>query len=566
MDDLRTSAPAERIEARMAASHAHSHAEFDLTPREKVFTIVGTLLGLLLAALDQTIVGTAGPAMQRDLHISPTLYPWITSAYLVASTVMVPIYGKLSDLFGRKPILLLGIGLFLLGSLACGVSQSTGFLIASRALQGVGSAALFTSAFAVVADIFAPAERGKYQGIFGSAFALSSIVGPLLGGFLTDTLSWHWVFLVNLPLGAVAVTFIVVKMPMLKRHRTERPPIDWPGALALLVTVVPFLMALSLARSIGGDASRRWIPGALLLVSLVGLVSFIAIERRAQEPLLNLRLFQNRVFAAGNLATFILGAGFLGAIVFLPLFMVNVVGLSATSAGLTLTPLTFGIVAGNVGSGNIVARLGRYKPIMIIGNMIMIVGFAILAFTLTPQSSQSEVTLKMIILGIGLGPSIPLYTLAVQNSVEPREIGVATASVTFFRQIGSTVGVTVLGAVFAFTLLSGMSTVKPGPGLAGIEPPKALAAEASEGGSPIHMQVDVKGWKQAVEAARPPEQRAPALAAVDELDRDTKRAFTEAIKAIYAWGFAIAILGFLATLFVPERPLRKAAARVTTSE
>jgi len=559
----------DRIEAPMAASPSarSSHAEFDLTPREKVFTIVGTLLGLLLAALDQTIVGTAGPAMQRDLHISPALYPWITTAYLVASTVMVPIYGKLSDLFGRKPILLLGIGLFLLGSLACGVSQTTGFLIASRALQGVGSAALFTSAFAVIADIFAPAERGKYQGIFGSAFALSSIVGPLLGGFLTDTLSWHWVFLVNLPLGAIAVAFIVTKMPMLRRARTERPTIDWAGAFALLVAVVPFLVALSLGRTIGADPSKRWIPGSLFGLSLVGLISFIAVERRVKEPLLNLRLFQNRVFAVGNLATFILGASFLGAIVFLPLFMVNVVGLSATSAGLTLTPLTFGIVAGNIGSGQIVARFGRYKPIMLVGNMILIVGFAILAFTLTPESSQREVTLKMILLGLGLGPSIPLFTLAIQNAVEPQEIGVATASATFFRQIGSTLGVTVLGAVFAFTLVSGMAAVKPGPELADIAPPVVVASTAGgEGASTVRMQVDVAGWKAAVEKARPPEARGAALAAVDRLDRDTKRAFTEAIRAIYSWGFGIAILGLLATLFIPERPLRKAEARVSTTE
>lgn len=568
--DARTSDGAARIEAPMAAhpsGRGYAHAEFDLTPREKVFTIVGTLLGLLLAALDQTIVGTAGPAMQRDLHISPGLYPWITTAYLVASTVMVPIYGKLSDLFGRKPILLLGIGLFLLGSLSCGVSQSTGFLLASRALQGVGSAALFTSAFAVVADIFPPAERGKYQGIFGSAFALSSIVGPLLGGFITDTLSWHWVFLVNLPLGAVAVAFIVTKMPMLRRERAERPSIDWAGAAALLFAVVPFLVALSLGRTFGDDPNRRWIPVSLYVLSLVGLVSFIAIERRVKEPLLNLRLFENRVFAVGNLATFLLGASFLGAIVFLPLFMVNVVGVSATSAGLTLTPLTFGIVAGNVGSGQIVARLGHYKRIMLVGNVVLIAGFAILAFTLTPESTQAEVTLKMILLGLGLGPSIPLYTLAIQNAVEPHEIGVATAAVTFFRQIGSTLGVTVLGAAFAFTLVSGMATVSPGPELSGITPPAAVAAAgAGEGAGPARMQVDVAGWRAAVEKARPPAERAPAIAAVERLDRDTKRAFTDAIRAIYKWGFVIAILGLLTTLFVPERPLRKAAARVPTTE
>lgn len=545
---------------------AHSHAEFDLTRREKVFTIIGTLLGLLLAALDQTIVGTAGPAMQRDLHISPALYPWITTAYLVSSTVMVPIYGKLSDLFGRKPVLVFGIVLFLVGSVACAASNTTPVLIASRALQGVGAAALFTSAFAVVADIFAPAERGKYQGIFGSAFALSSIVGPLLGGFLTDTLSWHWVFLVNLPLGAIAIAFVIAKMPMLKRPRAHRPSIDWAGAAALLIAVVPFLVALSLARQSGADADARWVPAALLGMSVVGIIAFIAVERRAAEPLLNLRLFENKVFRIGNLAAFILGAGFLAAIVFLPLFMVNVVGLSATSAGLTLTPLTFGIVAGNIGSGQIVARIGRYKPLMLIGNLIMIAGYAVLAFTLRSDSSQTEVTLKMVLLGVGLGPSIPLFTLAIQNAVSPREIGVATASATFFRQIGSTLGVTLLGAVFAFSLASGLSKVRPAPVLAGVAPP-AAAEVASEGGAPIRLHVDVPAWRDRVHKTfADPTVRAQALAAVDDLDRETKRRFTDAVRAIFVWGLGIALLGLVCTSLIPELPLRKAAARVPPGE
>jgi EmrB/QacA subfamily drug resistance transporter len=539
-----------------AAAPPIAQAEFDLTRREKVFTIVGTLLGMFLAALDQTIVGTAGPAMQRDLHIAPMLYPWITTAYLVASTVMVPIYGKLSDLFGRKPILLLGIGIFLFGSLACGFSNSTFTLIAARAIQGMGSAALFTTAFAVVADIFAPAERGKYQGIFGGAFALSSVIGPFLGGFLTDTLSWHWVFFVNLPLGAIAITFIVAKMPMLKRHRDARPRIDWAGAFFLLMAVVPFLVALSLPR---GSGSTR---GILLGVSLVGAISFVVVESRAREPLLDLRLFKNNIFAIGNLSTFILGAGFLGAIVFLPLFMVNVVGLSATAAGLTMTPLTFGIVAGNIGSGQIVARLGKYKPLMIIGNLVLLLGFAILAFTLRPDSTMGEVTLKMVILGLGMGPSIPLYTLAVQNSVQPRDIGVATASVTFFRQIGSTLGVTALGAAFALTLVAGLTAIHPASALAGVDPPvtKNVAAERA---MPVQMHVDVPAWRVQVEKAySDPSQRAAALAAVDELDRETKRAVTDATKAIYRWGLFLALGGLLCSLFIPQIPLRKAAAKV----
>lgn len=544
-----------------AAASSGKDAEFDLTTREKVFTIVGTLLAMFLAALDQTIVGTAGPAMQRDLHIAPSLYPWITTAYLVASTVMVPIYGKLSDLFGRKPILLTGVVIFLLGSLACGVSQTTWALIASRAFQGVGSAALYTSAFAVVADIFAPAERGKYQGIFGAAFALSSVIGPLLGGFLTDTLSWHWVFFVNLPLGAIAISFIVAKMPMLKRPRTTKPRIDWLGAFALLVAVVPFLVALSLAR---GAGTTRWV---LLGISVVGLIAFLAVEGRADEPLLDLRLFQNKIFAVGNLATFILGAAFLGAIVFLPLFMVNVVGLSATAAGLTMTPLTFGIVAGNIGSGQIVARVGKYRPLMIIGNLILLAGYALLAFTLRPDSTMGEVTVKMVVLGLGMGPSIPLYTLAIQNAVQPRELGVATASVTFFRQIGSTLGVTALGAVFALTLVSGLTAIYPGGALANVQAPVAHATPAEEGRVPVQMHVDVPAWRQQVEKTfSDPGQRSAALEAVNELDRKTKIAVTDATSAIYRWGLLLALGGLICSAWIPQIPLRKAQARVPVDD
>lgn len=526
-------------------------------------TMLGTLLGLLLAALDQTIVATAGPAIQRDLHVPASLYPWITTAYLVASTVMVPIYGKLSDLFGRKPILLVGIALFLAGSVMCGLSRTTALLIVSRAVQGLGSAALFTSAFAVVADIFEPAERGKYQGIFGACFALSSVVGPLLGGFLTDQLSWHWVFFVNVPLGAIAVFFIALKMPLLRRERDTRPQIDLLGALCLLASVVPFLIALSLGRHEGPSPEGRVWSAALIAISVVALVSFIIVERRATDPLLDLRLFTNRVFAIGNLATFLLGATFLSAIVFLPLFMVNVVGLSATSAGLTLTPLTFGIVAGNVISGQLVSRFGRYKPLMIVGNVILLCGFALLGFTLRPESSQTEVTLKMIVLGVGLGPSIPLYVLAIQNAVASKDLGVATASATFFRQIGATMGVSLLGVVFAMTLAAQLGRVTR-PALLDLDLLRSADARTREVEAPrVTMHVDVPAYSRAIAAryGTDPEREQAALRALHSYDQGTKRAFTTAIERIYRWGLLIAALGLIATLGIPELALRSSRAR-----
>ena len=434
----------------------------DLTRAQKVFTMLGALLGMLLAALDQTIVATAGPAIQKDLGMDAALYVWITTAYLVASTVLVPVWGKLSDLYGRKPTLVAGIVVFLVGSLACGLAQTSLQLICFRAVQGVGSAALFTNAFAVVADLFPPAERGKWQGLFGSVFGLASVVGPLVGGFLTDTVGWHWTFFVNLPVGAIALGFVLARMPRLGGHGDgPRPRIDVAGALALTVAVVPLLLALSFGEVEGapGGVGWPWLSwqiASLFALAVVGTIAFLAIEGRAASPILDLRLFADRAFAYGVAATFTTGATFLAAIVFLPLFMVNVVGLSATDTGLTTTPLTFGIVAANIAVGQLVSRVGGLK-LFIAGSLVVLaVGFAVMAFTLSPSATQGAMTLKMFLVGVGLGPSIPLFTLAIQNAVPPRAIGVATSSATFFRQMGATIGVAVLGTVFATTLAQGM--------------------------------------------------------------------------------------------------------------
>ncbi|AUX48431.1 multidrug MFS transporter [Sorangium cellulosum] len=599
-----------------------SFAPVELTRQEKVFTMAGTLLGLLLAALDQTIVATAGPLIQRDLHIEPSLYVWITTAYLVASTVLVPIYGKLSDLFGRKPVLLTGMSIFLLGSLLCGVSQSAVQLILSRALQGVGSAALFTTAFAVVADIFPPAERGKYQGIFGAAFGLSSVLGPLAGGFITDRFGWHWAFFINLPLGAIAMFFVITRMPMLKQPRSRRVSIDLAGALSLIVAVVPLLLALSLGKgehapSASGYPWSSWQILSLFGLAAAGLVAFIAVERQAAEPILDLRLFSGRAFSVGNAASFVVGMAFLAAIVFLPLFMVNVVGLSATHSGLTTTPLTFGIVAGNVASGQLVARTGRYKPLMLGALAMLAVAFVVMGFTLTPESTQGEVTLKMILVGLGLGPTVPLYTLAVQNAVPPARIGVATSATTFFRSMGSTIGIAVIGTVFAGALASGMrenvaaATASVPPALrAQLEGGPGAGAAGAEEGGPTQLAFDAARAQRAVdvyfdqqrstltaalrdrdpaaiqalsespavdprlrELARAPEPvpaealgaaldgvergRAAALATLDRIGAAMKLAFTDAIKQIYQVCIGLALLALLLTAALPELPLRR---------
>jgi EmrB/QacA subfamily drug resistance transporter len=564
----------------------------ELTRAQKAVTMTGVLLALLLAALDQTIVATAGPAMQVDLRIDAAHYPWLTTAYLVASTVMLPIYGKLSDIFGRKPILVVGIVLFVTGSVLCGLSRTSLHVILARVVQGLGSASLFTSAFTVVADLFPPSVRGKYQGLTGAVFALSSVVGPLLGGFLTDAFSWHWVFFINLPVGVVALAFILVKMPALHPTAGEtRPRLDLAGALALMLAVVPLLLALSLGR--GGSAPTSetggypWGSGRILglfALSAVGFGLFVLAERRAADPLIDLDLFRNRIFAVGNATVFILGAGFLSAVVFLPLFMVNVVGLSATRSGLTLTPLTLGVVAGNVLAGQLVSRIGHYRLLMLGSLVVLTVGYALMGFTLTPGSTQAEVTAKMVLVGVGMGPSLPLYTLAIQNAVPPGQVGVATSAVTFFRQIGSTIGVALLGTVFAATLATSMNegTAKAlarlppevreqlqasgtgGSGGEGLEsgqgfPAKQLEANLRASFTAREREVvsRLEGPARTEAMSRLRAEEARTLAAVDEVGQALKDGFTEAISAIYRIAIFISVLGFLLTLFLPERPLRR---------
>ncbi len=424
---------------------------------QKVLTMLGTLLGLLLAALDQTILSTAGPSIQRDLQIEPALYTWLTTSYLVSSAVMTPVWGKLSDLFGRRRILVQGIAVFLLGSLLCGLSQTTNQLIAARVVQGLGGAALFTTAFAVIADIFSPRERGRYAGLFGAVFGLSSVVGPLVGGLITDTVGWHWCFFINLPVGAVALGVILTRMPPLQSDATDRS-IDFLGALFFGLAVVPLLVALSLGKLElrQGDVGFLWSsPQILSLVAacVVFSVVFVVVERRARVPMIDLKLFANRAFAIGNLSSFVVAMAFLGAIVFLPLFMVNVVGASAMGAGLTTTPLTFGIVLGNIFAGQVSSRLGRYKFIILGAIVLQVVGFAVMAASLSPDVTATGMAARMVLIGLGLGPAIPLFNVHISSAVEPRQIGTATSTATLARSLGSTVGIAVFGNIFGITLV-----------------------------------------------------------------------------------------------------------------
>jgi EmrB/QacA subfamily drug resistance transporter len=426
----------------------------ELSRQQKVFTFVGTLLGLFLGALDQTVVATAGPAIQKDLAIPAGLYAWLTTSYTLASTVFVPVWAKLSDLYGRRRIIVSGITLFLLASVLCGLCQTTAQLIVCRGLQGLGGASLFTTAFAVVADMFSPAERGKYSGIFGGVFGLASLIGPVLGGFITHQFGWHWVFFINLPVGAAALFFILTRMPPLKRELKVAPKVDFVGAVLLASGVVPILIALSFGRGrdVEGWGWTSWQSLSLFGGGALMLVVFALFERTREQPLIDLSLFRNRVFAVGNACVFVLGGVFLSPMIYLPLFVTRVVGVSATKAGLSLMPLVLGVIAGNVTSGQVTARLGRYKGPMLVGLCMLLIGLSVMSFTLRPDIGLGELTAKMLLVGIGLGPAIPLYTIAIQNAIPPDVMGSATGVATFFRQMGGTLGIAVAGTLFAMAV------------------------------------------------------------------------------------------------------------------
>jgi EmrB/QacA subfamily drug resistance transporter len=431
---------------------------FEISRRERAFTLGGLLVALFLGALDQTIVATAMPKILQELN-GLNLYTWVVTGYLLASTAMIPIWGKLSDLYGRKIVVLAGVVIFLAGSALSGQSRTMVELVAFRALQGLGSAGIFSTAFTVIADIYPPAERGKYQGLFGAVFGVSGVVGPWLGGILTDSLSWRWVFYVNVPVGLVALLLIVLQMPPLKPKIEGGVRIDWWGTVTLLLGIIPVLLALSL----GGIEYPwgSWRILGLFGIGAAGLAAFILAETRAAEPILPFDLFRNRTYVIANAVALLMnGVAFFGAIVFLPIFMVMVVGVSASAAGLTIIPLTLGLVGASIIAGQVVSRIGKYKAILISAIVIVLAGYFIL-HGLTVNVTRAQMTWRMILLGIGIGPALPILTSAIQNSVDPHKLGAATSSSQFFRQIGATIGIAIFGTLLATTLAARLPVYLP---------------------------------------------------------------------------------------------------------
>jgi EmrB/QacA subfamily drug resistance transporter len=487
----------------------------DRTPHIAV-VFSGLMLVMLLAALDQTIVATALPTIVGEFggleHIS-----WVVTAYLLATTAVTPIYGKLGDLYGRKRVLQVAIVLFLLGSALCGAAQGMTELIVFRAVQGLGGGGLLVLTQSAIADVVPPRERGKYQGFFGAVFGVAMVGGPLIGGYFVDQLSWRWIFYVNLPLGLFALVVLAVTLPSRERQADTR--VDVIGATLLVAALSCIVVVTSL-----GGTTWEWASAQTIATALAGfafLIAFVSHERGRSDGVLPPELFRNRVFSVASSVSLIVGFAMFGAITFLPLFFQTVNGETPTDAGLRLAPMMLGVLITSIGSGQFIARVGRYRAFPIVGTAVMVVGFVLLS-TMDANTSTLGSSARLVVLGIGMGLTMQVLVLATQNAVDYSELGVATSGVTLFRTIGGAIGTSAFG------------TISPTPGAGG-----AAAA---------HISPD-------------------RLAALPAPAREVfLNSYTDALSIVFLAAAGVAALGFLLTWLLPERPLRETVAASTAGD
>ncbi|GAA1994440.1 MFS transporter [Isoptericola halotolerans] len=492
-------------------------------PQSKIWAIFGGLmLAMLLAALDQTIVATALPTIVSDLggaeHLS-----WVVTAYMLATTATTVLWGKLGDLLGRKVLFIVCIVIFLGGSMLCGTSSSMGELVAFRALQGVGGGGLMVLSQAIIGDVVSPRERGRYQGLFGAVFGVSSVAGPLLGGWFVDNLSWQWVFYINVPLGIVALVVVAAVLPPVTPR--DRPKIDYAGIVLLAVVSTAIVLTTSLGGTTWGWSSVQ--VYSLVTVAVVGIVAFVLVERHAPEPVLPLHLFRNRVFSVAAVVGFVVGFAMFGAITYLPLYLQTVKGSTPTMSGLEMTPMMLGLLLTSIGSGQLITRTGRYKVFPIVGTAITTVGLYLLSLmdrdTTTLQSS-----LSMFVLGTGLGMVTQVLVIAVQNAVAYRDLGTATSGATYFRTIGSSVGVAVFGTIFANQLVTNLSAGVP--------------ASAEGSCAPAALGASVEGLAQC-----PPEVQGWFL-----------DGYADTLQTVFLWAVPVAVVAFALAWLLPQVELRTA--------
>ncbi len=516
---------------------------YESLDRSKVFvTLGGVMLAMFLGSLDQTVVGTAMPRIIADLG-GFDRYTWVTTAYLMTSTSVMPIVGRLTDIYGRKRFYIAGLVIFLLGSALAGLSQTLNQLIIFRAFQGIGGGIMIANAFIVIGDLFPPSERGKYQGLITAVFGLSSIVGPILGGFITDNLSWHWIFYVNLPLGIPVIAAFIRYFPNIRPARTKHR-LDYLGMAVLVACVVCLILGLS-----WGGVQYEWssapVIGVLATAGMLAIL-FLLAESQAAEPIMPLSMFGNSVATLSMIAVFFVGMGLFGGIIFIPLFFQGVLGLSATSSGSFLTPMMLGLVAASTLSGQALSRLGgHYRIQALMGLVIMGLGMYLLS-RLGADSSRGQAVLSIVVMGFGVGVALPLYVIAVQNAVAYRIMGIATSSVQFFRAIGATVGLALFGSIMASRFASYAEELVP-PGV----PPGTLSEltqnpEALMDPGALSRLRDMLG-ELGADGLRMAEQVVPAL----------REALAMAISDVFVLGLGAVGVAFVVTLFLKEVPLRR---------
>lgn len=514
-----------------------------LSTKRIVLVMAGTMLGMLLAALDQTIVGTALPRIIADFN-GLEHYAWVVTAYMLASTVTVPIYGKLSDIYGRRLFFLGGMIIFLVGSALAGMSQNMTQLIIFRGLQGLGGGALIPIALVIIGDIFPPSERGKWQGLMTGMFGLASIVGPSLGGWLTDNWGWRWVFYVNMPVGVLALATAGFALPRITQRRAHS--IDYLGALLLVAGAIPLLLAFSWAGTDYSWGSVQII--GLLVVAVAILIAFMLVETKAKEPIIAPSLFKNSIFSVSVFAMFLISTGMFGTIIFLPLFIQGVLGHSATNAGAVLTPMMLGFMVSSFIGGMLMSKTGRYKVLTLSGFAVASAGMFLLS-RMTVGSTDVQVIRNMVITGLGIGVMMSLFTIIVQNAFPFNRLGEVTSSLQFFRSIGGTIGVALFGSVMINRFSQGFDANLPSTLMEGIPADRLAAVKNPQVLLSPEATAQVRDSFNALGAQ--------GLDLYNQLMLVIRDSLASAITDLFGVGMGIMILGLVTCLFLREIPLRK---------